>query len=105
MNRTSAVRRTRVDVKLLRVLKTAEGNDDLIEVACRIRLTRLSPREIEGLMQELIDRAAKNAGTPPERMRTFPKIGTSFVTAASRFIALLIYEPEIVSAAMIRQRS
>ena len=104
MNRSAVVRRTRVDAKLLRAIRTAENGDALIEVACRLRRTVLSSSGIEAQMQELIDRAARNSGVNPARAHTFPRIGMFLVTARSEFISLLIHEPEIASATMIRWR-
>ena len=104
MNRAAVVRRTRVDAKLLRAIRTAENSDALIEIACCLRRTVLSPSGIEAQIQELIDRAARNSRVNPTRLHTFPRMRMFLVTAWSQFIALLIHEPEIASATMIRWR-
>ena len=99
---------TKVDTELVKQLKTASGDEELVEAVFRLRPD--DPSEIvpaadrtETVASQLLERVKKKSGQPAARFNVFKNLGSFVVSAHPSFIQELMAQPEVAAVLANRQ--
>lgn len=91
----------KADPDLIRQLDVARGTDQPVEAVVwlerRDGASTLSPDEVEGAAQAVIDRVAEKVGSKPTGLNVLRNLGILVVVAAEPFVRNLIEQPEVRS--------
>lgn len=91
----------KTDPELLRELDAKSASQELVQAVFSLRLPMsklTAPRAVEEVTNEVLDRVARNVGTPASEVNVFRNIGAFAISARPAFIRALLAEPEIASA-------
>jgi hypothetical protein len=98
--------RLSVDPKLRRQLVKAAGTGDSVEAVFMLRSAVLepgqappAPAELERQGREILERVSEKVNSQPARVNIMKNLGMLVVDASHEFIAALMREPDIASAA------
>ena len=100
-------KKKKTDPELLRQIDSSAADNEDIQAVFSLALPMkklLDPKQVEEATNQILERAAKEAGSQPNDVNIFKNLGSFIVSADASFIKKVIDDPDVASAVANKQK-